>query len=175
MRKYDSIEMTGPARGSLDLSVDPTLDCRSGFIRLALDYWRNLCGPRSMPAAGDLDVLDIPRAVLPYVGLLDVEYEPVQRFRWRLIGTAVTTVLERDLTGCYWDEVYDETVLVPWLRVVNGVLEDRAPVRFTSQAHVVGKEIYDAEHIYLPMSQDGDRVDRIFKASVFTGTPAADV
>jgi len=174
MRGDESIEMDGQALGSLDLFVDPTLTCRSGIIQLALDYWRGICRSRPMPTPDDLDVLDMPRAALPYVGLLDVEYEPVRRFRWRLIGTAITTLLERDLTGCYWDEVYDETVLVPWLRVVDDVLKNRVPVRFTSQAHVVGKEIYDAEHIYLPMSRNGDRVDRIFKASVFTGMSEAD-
>lgn len=153
---------------SLDVSFDPDLDCQGIEVRMALDHWRGICGARAMPTPRELDVLHIPRRVLPHVSLLDIEYAPERRFRWRLIGTAITSVLERDVTGRYWDEIYDDAVFVPWVNTVDRVLESRAPMRFTAKAHVAGKDIYGAEHIYLPMSSDGERVDRIFNTTVFT-------
>ena len=153
--------------GPTGLILDPDLDCQNAVIRAALGYWRGILASRAMPAPEDLDPLLIPRNVLPHVTLLDIEYEPRKRFRWRLIGTAITELLHRDLTGRYWDEIYTGDELNIFATAVDHVLGTCAPLRFTAKAHVAGKEFYDAEHIYLPLSRDGERIERLFGASVF--------
>ena len=164
--------------GPTGLVLDPNLDCRNAVIRAALEYWRSILSSRAMPAPEDLDPLLIPRNVLPHVTLLDIEYEPRKRFRWRLIGTAITELLNRDLTGRYWDETFTDDEINIFAAAVDYVLKTGAPLRFTAKGHVAGKEIYDAEHIYLPLSRDGERIDRLFGVSVFepryplTKTPA---
>jgi len=157
-----------PRFSTMDLVLDPNLNCRNAEIQRALDYWHVLRGSRTMPAAKDLDVLQIPRSVLPHITLLDIEYEPEKRFRWRLIGTAVTTILQRDMTGRYWDEIYNDDVYNLFAEPANSVLQNRKPMRFTAKAHVEGKEIYDAEHIYMPLLGGDDRIDRLFGISAFT-------
>ena len=152
----------------MDLVLDPNLDCQDAGLQQGLDHWRALRGSRTMPAVKDLDALQIPRGILHHISLVDIEYEPELRFRWRLIGTAVTTVLQRDMTGRYWDEIYTEDVYNLFAAPTNNVLRTCGPMRFTARAHVAGKEFYDAEHIYMPLSDDDDRVDRIFAVSAFT-------
>lgn len=151
----------------MDLVLDPDLNCQSAVIGTALDHWRDLRASRTMPGTDDLDALRIPRGVLPHITLLDIEYEPRQRFRWRLIGTAVTGFLQRDLTGRYWDAIYAEDDFNLFAEPVNWVLRRRAALRFSAKCHAAGKDIYDAEHLYLPLSRDGERVDRLFGVSVF--------
>lgn len=152
---------------AISWSPDAVLVCRAETARLALAYWQDLRGERTMPALGDLDVLEMPRTILPNVGLIDIEYGPQPRYRWRLIGTAITATLGRDMTGRYWDEVYAEDILQMFAGPANQVQEHHIPVRFTGRAHVPGKEIYDTEHLYMPLSDGGGRVARIFMVTVF--------
>lgn len=159
---------------TLDLRLDPDLACQSPVLQEALDHWRILRGSREMPAADKLDALTIPRKVLPHITLLDVEYEPKKCFRWRLIGTGVTTILQRDMTGNYWDEIYSEDIYDLFATPANWVLENRAPMRFTAKAHVATKEIYDAEHIYMPLGESGERIERLFGVSIFTYTSSSE-
>jgi hypothetical protein len=152
----------------MDLALDPGLDCQDVEIQRALDYWRAIRGLRTAPNVEDLDVLQIPRSVLPLISLVDIEYDPEPRFRWRLIGTAITTVLQRDMTGRYWDEIYSEDVFNLFAEPTKNVLRTGKPMRFTARAHVAGKEIYDAEHLYMPLSGPEGRIDRIFAITAFT-------
>jgi hypothetical protein len=153
---------------SMDLVLDPDLNCQNAEIQQALDYWRAIRGLRTMPALDDMDVLQIPRNVLAHITLVDIEYEPKMRFRWRLIGTAVTTILQRDMTGRYWDEIYSEDVFNLFAEPTNYVLQNRKPMRFTAKAHVADREFYDAEHIYMPLSGPDSRIERMLGVSAFT-------
>jgi hypothetical protein len=57
-----------------------------------------------MPARADFDPITLPRALLPNMILLEVYQQP-QRFRYRLMGTAVAEMLGEDWTGKYVDEL----------------------------------------------------------------------
>jgi hypothetical protein len=71
-------------------------------LSILYDYWDSIRADKDMPCRRDLDPLDIP-GLLPNIILLDVEDDPL-RFRFRLYGTAVSTIRGRDLTGHYMDE-----------------------------------------------------------------------
>ena len=73
------------------------------------EYWRTKLNGRQMPARVDIDSIDIPK-LLPYVALIEVGWNP-RRFRWRLIGTHITTALGYDSTGFHFDERYSGQVL----------------------------------------------------------------
>lgn len=70
------------------------------------DYWDEKRGDRAMPSPVDIDLLDLP-IQLPNIFLVDVEQNP-RRYRYRVIGTNLTEILNEDLTGRYVDEM-------PWL------------------------------------------------------------
>lgn len=168
MQATPEITVTVSDLETTGLAFDPDLNCQSAIIQSALDHWYDIRATRKMARPEDLDAAQIPLSVLPHVALLDIEYGPEKKFRWRLIGSAVTGVLQRDLTGRYWDDLYADGAFNLFAEPANRVLQSRAPLRFTAKAHVVGRELYKAEHIYMPMSRDDERVDRLFGISVFT-------
>jgi len=76
------------------------------------DYWMTLDRTGGLPAATDVDAINIPRKVLPHCMLIDVEWrEPgtSPRLRFRLVGTVVVDnragLAPADPTGRPLDEV----------------------------------------------------------------------
>jgi hypothetical protein len=62
---------------------------------LLLGYWNRLAEAFGrMPGRAAIDPLDLPVELLPNIFLVDVvrdEGQPAARFRFRLLGTAITT------------------------------------------------------------------------------------
>lgn len=67
-------------------------------------YWAAARQDKLMPSRADIDPITIPRQLLPNITLMDVISSPI-RFRYRLMGTAVTEMLGFDWTGRYVDEL----------------------------------------------------------------------
>ncbi|MBT6429275.1 MAG: PAS domain-containing protein, partial [Rhodospirillaceae bacterium] len=127
-----------------------------------LDFWRKACTGRTMPTRQDIDPLTIPPHLLAHIELIDVLTEPELRFRWRLIGTHVTTAVGRDCTGMYFDELYPaedfETVSGPF----KWVAENAKPLRWHGTSGFIGRDWQAYEGVYLPLSSNGATVDMIF-------------
>lgn len=56
-----------------------------------------------MPGRNSIRPADIPR-LLPHVSLIEIERSPL-RFRFRLAGTRLRDLYDREVTGLYLDEV----------------------------------------------------------------------
>ena len=97
--------------GTIEYQLDPDLNIQHPLLRDGLNVWDDLKGARPMPSPVDIDPLGFPTRLLPHISLLDIEYQPTRRFRWRLIGTYITEILGRDSTGRYWDEIYDSRAM----------------------------------------------------------------
>ena len=70
-----------------------------------LRYWESRRQGERLPARADIEPLDL-RALLPHLLLLDVERAGDRlRFRFRVAGTAFTTLIGRDVTGLHIDEL----------------------------------------------------------------------
>ena len=145
-------------------NFDPDLAFVNERLVEVIDYWHEIRSDRKMPAHGDMDVLDVPRHLLPHLELIEVLRDPDLRFRWRLIGTHVTTAVARDATGKYYDELYQggdfDTVSGPF----KWVAENAEPLRWYGTSGFVGKDWQAYEGVYLPMSDDGEIVDMILGA-----------
>lgn len=89
-------------------------------------YWRGKRQGDRLPSRGDLDPAEIPR-LLPNLFLIDVLRDPL-RFRYRLIGTAITERFQRDSTG----RLIDESLYGPYAKAMQGlfarVVEMRQPL-----------------------------------------------
>lgn len=153
--------------GSYAFDLDPELNIQAPVLRAALQVWRDACGGKPMPSRADIDVLDIPRDVLAHILLIDVEPGPPERFRWRLIGTHVTSMLGRDSTGGYFDELYSPEAAAALLTGPRWAIANRRPVRTLGHASFVGKAHIRSENVDMPLSDDGERVSMIFVASLF--------
>jgi len=149
-------------------NLDPDLNCSSPLLTDLLRLWHDARGDRTMPARKDMDPLRLGPALLPHIMLIDVEHEPQPRFRWRLIGTHITTVLDRDMTGRYWDEIYQGKDLATLRLRADWVLQHRAPLRALGHATSHGQDFENLEALHLPLSDDDTTINMIFAASVYT-------
>lgn len=154
--------------GGAELALDPDLACEHPLLIRALELWRDARGARRMPARRDVDPTTLPRDLIGNILLIDVEHEPVRRFRWRLIGTEVTRRMGRDSTGRYWDELYDAKTLDWFAKGPEWVLTHRRPLRLAGKVPVESRDFMRSESIDLPLSDDGENVTMIWVVSTFS-------
>jgi hypothetical protein len=84
------------SRGDVPLYPAPLEHC-APELRALYGYWRGKRTGRPFPARADLDPLEIPR-LLEHIGLVDV-LEDGADFRYRLIGTGISSAFGEDPTG----------------------------------------------------------------------------
>lgn len=89
------------------------------------DYWQACCEPDGHVRRSSIQPAHIPR-LLPSVSLIEVAYQPTQ-FRYRLAGTRLREVYDRDVTGLKLDEVYAGNFLDYWKRVYSRIIETGLP------------------------------------------------
>jgi len=123
------------------------------------DYWLALRGTRAMPARPDIDPVHIP-ALLPHVILVDVIGAPPV-FRYRLIGTGVTEMANRDATGRVLDESLYGANTERILAAYRDVVAEAAPVAVREIVQFVPKDWIRTEVLLLPLSADGRAVNMI--------------
>ena len=149
------------------MSQAPLEEIRSDALRKGLDAWQAARGQKEMPARRDLDPAGLPRSLLRHLLLIDVERTPHFRMRWRLIGTHVTSVMGRDSTGKYWDELYPPEVMQILMTGPMAAMETRRPVRTLGSAPSEERGFLQSENLDLPLSADGETVDMIMVVSDF--------
>lgn len=152
---------------SITFTTDPDLNCESQILKDILAAWNAARGDRRMPARRDIDPVDLPAVLLPHLLLIDVEHEPARRFRWRLIGTAITARLGRDMTGQYWNDIYEPEVEAALATGPLWAIENRAPVRTVGIAPIEEKRHLISENLDMPLSDDGVTVNMILAASAY--------
>lgn len=137
------------------------------------DFWAALRGDRAMPSRKDLDPLHIPPEFLPNLMLIDVLSEP-RRYRYRLVGTHVTTASGEDRTGQTFEKVgffkVHPVVLEQYDRVVNTGQPLHSLEPFTN---FISGSTYDVDRLLLPLSSDGRTVDMLIVLFHFKTGPFA--
>ena len=151
--------------------LDPALDLQSPILRELLRYWEGGKAGKPLPARADIDPLEIGPALLPYILIAEVEYEPKLRFRWRLVGTHITETLGRDVTGAYWDEIYNDKVLASLYLRADWLMQQLRPLRAIGLSPRPGRNAGSSETLYLPLSGDGATVNMIMLGSVYIVAP----
>lgn len=88
--------------------------------RQLYDYWLDKSGANHMPARNDICPSHFPR-LLPFISLVERD-EEAGRYKVRLSGTRLREIYEREVTGCYveelgcvdrpdyWSDTYDQIV-----------------------------------------------------------------
>lgn len=128
----------------------------SDRIRRLLAYWQSCRGDRPMPTRADIDPADI-RDLLPNVVMVDVE-QPF-RIRYRLVGTRVVEFNRMDFTGRYLDETRWD-LHGRYTRAYRLVCDIKAPAFGLDAWPLAGEMTGRSEIAILPLSSDGDVVDR---------------
>jgi hypothetical protein len=117
------------------------------------DHWLGLSNGGPMPRREALDPIDIP-ALLPHIVLVDVFRDPL-RLKYRLIGTFVTTLAERDATNRFIDrDLYGEA-LEAMMWPYQQVLEQGRPAATLSPVLFAERDWHNVENVFLPFGADG--------------------
>lgn len=141
------------------------IEPRHDVLRKLAAYWQAKKGGRLAPARADIDPVDIP-ALMPHMMLVDIE-PTTRRFRFRLIGTAITNGLGRDLTGRYLDELLlNETqraLFAEYRRVADTGQPACATWEYTRED---GRHVR-FERVVLPLSSDGTTINMMLSGIAF--------
>jgi hypothetical protein len=131
---------------------DPTLAFVDPGYEKLLTLWRTKAGDRRMPSRSDItprDIKDILRNIL----LLEKTSDNPVQYRWRLIGTALTSILGEN-TGKTFEESIPAEHLTRWMDCADLILKGGQPLRFLGRVHASGREYLDAENLFVPLAND---------------------
>lgn len=78
---------------------------RDPILRSAALYWVAKCSSREMPSKHDIDPLDMPREMLPYLSIIE-RTRSGDDFYFRLCGTDVASKFDVDPTGKEFRSVF---------------------------------------------------------------------
>jgi hypothetical protein len=130
-----------------------------------LAYWEERRGSRRMPARRDLDPADLA-AVLPHLQLIDVVLP--DRFRYRLVGTALVDAFGHDYTGRFVDELLLGTGRADLINRVFTTVRDKARPVFLQARYFTAKNVdFMTNRIYLPLSENDGEVNMMLAALSF--------
>lgn len=124
-------------------------------------YWDDRRGGRTMPAAGDIWLLDLA-FVLPNLLWIEIEHAP-RRYRFRRVGAELERIYGSSIEGLTVDEVPGLRLRRMAGRAFDEVVRHQAPIcrraHFSTAAWFVRYE-----RLLLPVSSDGEGVDVVIGA-----------
>ncbi|MGH6893957.1 MAG: PAS domain-containing protein [Dongiaceae bacterium] len=131
-------------------------------------YWRRKRGDRPMPGRADIDPAEIKR-LLPGMLLVDIGLAPdgTPEFVYRLVGTREVEMRGHDPTGKRVADAYYGKSADDVTECYRRVAESRRPFLDDDCYHLPGQEWSPAASIYLPLSNDGARVNMVVVYSSF--------
>ncbi|NQW11081.1 MAG: PAS domain-containing protein [Alphaproteobacteria bacterium] len=134
----------------------------------AYAYWLSLrARAQSLPARSHIDPADIPR-LLPWINLIEVHREASGlRYRHRLVGTGIVDMRQRDGTGRWFDDLYDQATIRKLRGTLDPVVADGHPRILRGNLGITGKGFLDYQSLLLPLAEDGRRVDMLMGVSVY--------
>lgn len=129
----------------------------------ALAYWRaRKPSPGLLPSRQDLDPLDMPRSLLPWINLIEVHRaDDDLRYRHRLVGTGIVDMRNRDGTGFWFEQLYEPARRQQIRRVLDGVVRDRQPDILRDDLGNTGRFYRTLHSLVLPLATDGVSVDML--------------
>jgi len=132
-------------------------------FRELLAYWQSKLIPGCLPGRQHIDPTELQPRHLSQLLLLEVveAAKPRRRYRFRVAGTAFSTVAGRDVTGLHYDEIGAPERAGPVLAALDLVVERKAPVFLTGRLSVPSQEYVRVKRLGLPLAGDGRTVDMV--------------
>lgn len=120
------------------------------LLSAVYDFYATRCRGRAMLTRADIDPVDMPHFVLPYLVLVDV-FDGGARFRWRLAGTEVVNRFGHDATGRYGEQVLSGDYLTFVTSLIQHVCRCRAPVYSHAIFRWDSGRTLNTSRLYLPL------------------------
>jgi hypothetical protein len=134
-------------------------------FRELLSYWQSKLAPGRLPGRQHIDPTELQPRHLSQLLLLDVVDAPAaklrRRYRFRLAGTAFSSIAGRDVTGLHYDEIGAPERSLPVIRALDLVVERKAPVFLSGRLSIPSQDYIWVKRLGLPLAQDGNKVDMI--------------
>lgn len=130
------------------------------------DFCAERRGSRAMPARGDIDPVEMPRFVLPYLVLFDV-FDHGARFRWRLAGTEVVNRFGRDATGRFGEEVLTGAYLAFITSLTEQACRRGVPVYSHAIFRWTTAHAMTTSRLYVPLGDEAAGVTHVLGAHAF--------
>lgn len=127
--------------------------------RELFDYWRRCCGGRSMPGRADLDPIAIP-GLLPGISIVEAGSRP-DLLTYRVAGTRLRDIFGLEVTGKPVFSLDFGEKRSYWLAAYRKVIEERTPMQGAVKGPVAQKSHLVLFWLRLPLSDDGETVNRI--------------
>jgi hypothetical protein len=147
-------------------------DIKHPRLRQLYDYWDAKRGARSMPSRADLDPVEF-RFVVGDVVMADVIEGDPPRFRISLHGTNLSERTNFDLTGKMLDEMPAPEFRELSNRTFRRVAESKKPLHAVAERQLDGR-MQRYEVVLLPLSSDGETVDRLMLGMIYEPLPRRD-
>lgn len=151
-----------PAKDSLRVVIDTqvvdpaTVD--DDGVRFCLDFWTSCRGTAFAPRWADFHLDQLPPRLLPYVLVLDVEYDPVS-YIYRFWGTGHSRYHQQDYTGRKITDMSLSWSSRLLLEQYAQVLNARKPLVFINTYE--GVEV-PLKSLRMPLSDDGTTITHMF-------------
>jgi hypothetical protein len=131
-------------------------------VRALAEYWRSIHPLAGLPGRQHVDPCNIPKSLLPNLLLVDID-GAARRFTWRLMGTGLVKIFERDHTGLPFESAYhkrhEANAYKDLLVLISGKEPRwrRAPASFQRN-----RDYLTIERAFFPLAGNGDMVDMAF-------------
>ncbi len=135
------------------------------LLQAVVTAWQQGCEGDRLPAR--LDPIKLPRTILPFVMLLDLE-QPAERWpllRIRLAGTEVCAKHGREMRGLTTDDFFRPQDAEAVVAAALDVAQKRQPSLARRHYITINDRVWTYVRLILPLSQDGTRVDSFFKVA----------
>ncbi|MEQ8586909.1 MAG: PAS domain-containing protein [Thalassobaculaceae bacterium] len=114
------------------------------------DHWRSFVLENGrLPYRTEIDPLDVPKAVLP--NMLIIEKVAGGRFRCRLAGTRLREVYGFEIAGRYLDDVMSPAASADRIKIYERVLDERCAAYCRLRFAVPGREFVASDRLYVPV------------------------
>lgn len=154
------------ARG-MGVELDPDWKQQDPRLRRLGAWWEDACAALGhLPGRQHVDPAGW-RGLLAHLYMIDV-IEDGKRYRWRLIGTAVTELAGRDATGRYMDDLYDVAGYAEATKSYAAVVASRRPLRSFGTLAFTGRDYSGFDSVEVPLAADGARIDLILGMCIGT-------
>lgn len=135
-------------------------------FRQFYDYWLSCAPPGRLPGRQHIDPVDVPQ-LLPSLMLYDIVQEGANlRFRVRIAGEMLVTILGLNPAGRFIDEFVIEAKRTDVNAAFTLVARDRTAHYWENQLWTAGLDYIRMQRLALPLARNGTQTDMIIACHV---------
>ncbi len=133
------------------------VDCHPK-VRALAQYWMSIHPAKGLPGRRHFEPCDIP-TLLPSLYLVDVCPQSAN-LTFRLMGTGLAALFDRDFTGQPFESAYDSGKQSNSYRDIREMIGDRQPRWRKAPGYFMeGRDHLTLERVVLPLAGDGKTID----------------